>query len=106
MLLINIMNPETIEITHGSNNVFADLGFAPAEAENLKIRADLMLALRERIQTQGWSIEQAAATLQSTTACMGDLLQGEIDRFTVDQLIQMLTQCGCQVAVQVTPIAA
>jgi predicted XRE-type DNA-binding protein len=96
----------TVEITHGSNNVFADLGFAPAEAENLRIRADLMLALRERIQTQGWSIEQAAAALQATTACVEDLLQGEIDRFTVDQLIQMLTQCGYQVAVQVTPIAA
>jgi predicted XRE-type DNA-binding protein len=100
------MNPATIEITHGSNNVFADLGFAPAEAENLKIRADLMLALRERIQIQGWSIAKAATALQATTACVEDLLQGEIDRFTVDQLIQMLTQCGCQVAIQVTPIAA
>jgi predicted XRE-type DNA-binding protein len=100
------MNPASREITHGSNNVFADLGFTPAEAENLKIRADLMLALRGRIQTQGWSIEQAAATLQSTTACVEDLLKGEIDRFTVDQLIQMLTQCGYQVEVQVTPIAA
>jgi predicted XRE-type DNA-binding protein len=96
----------TVEITHGSNNVFADLGFAPAEAENLRIRADLMLALRERIQIRKWSIEQAAAALQVPTACVEDLLQGEIDRFTVDQLIQMLTQCGCQVAVQVTPIAA
>jgi predicted XRE-type DNA-binding protein len=97
------MNPATIEINHGSNNVFADLGFDPAEAENLKIRADLMLALRERIQTQGWSIEQAATALKATTAYVEDLLQGEIDRFTVDQLIQMLTQCGCQVAVEVTP---
>jgi predicted XRE-type DNA-binding protein len=86
------MNPASIEITHGSNNVFADLGFAPAEAENLKIRADLMLALKERIQTQGWSIEQSAAALQVPTACVEDLLQGEIDRFTVDQLIQMLAQ--------------
>jgi predicted XRE-type DNA-binding protein len=86
------MNPASIEITHGSNNVFADLGFAPAEAENLRIRANLMLALRERIQTQGWSIEEAAIALQATTACVEDLLKGEIDRFTVDQLIQMLAQ--------------
>jgi predicted XRE-type DNA-binding protein len=100
------MNSTTVEITHGSSNVFADLGFAPAEAENLKIRADLILALRERIQTQGWSIEQSATALQATTACVEDLLQGEIDRFTVDQLIQMLTQCGCQVTVQVTPTTA
>jgi predicted XRE-type DNA-binding protein len=100
------MNPATVEITHGSHNVFADLGFTPAEAENLKIRADLMLALRERIQTQGWSIDQAVANLQAPTACVEDLLQGEIDRFTVDQLIQMLSHCGYQVEVQVTIAAA
>jgi hypothetical protein len=41
------MNPASSEITHGSNNVFADLGFAPAEAENLKIRTDLILALKD-----------------------------------------------------------
>jgi predicted XRE-type DNA-binding protein len=99
------MNPATVDITHGSHNVFADLGFASAEAENLKIRADLMLALRERIQTQGWSIDQAAAALQAPTTCVEDLLQGEIDRFTVDQLIPMLTQCGYQVEVQVTAAA-
>jgi predicted XRE-type DNA-binding protein len=100
------MNPLTIEITHSSNNMFADLGFSPAEAENLRIRADLMLALREQIQTQAWSIEQAAAALQVPTACVEDLLQGEIDRFTIEQLIQMLTQCGYQVTVEVTPIVA
>jgi predicted XRE-type DNA-binding protein len=92
-------------ITHGSHNVFADLGFAPAEAENLKIRADLMLALRERIQTQGWSVDQAAVALLTPTTCVEDLLQGEIDQFTVDQLIPMLTQCGYQVEVQVTAAA-
>ncbi len=71
----------------------------------VRIRADLMLALRERIQIEGWSIAQAAAALQLPTAGVEDLLQGEIERFTVDQLIQMLTLCGCQVAVQVTPAA-
>ena len=30
-------------VIQGSNNVFADLGFSPEEALNLKIRADLML---------------------------------------------------------------
>jgi hypothetical protein len=32
------MNPAIIEITHGSKHV-ADLGFAPAEAKKLKLRA-------------------------------------------------------------------
>ncbi len=57
------MNPATVEITHGSNNVFADLGFAPAEAENLKIRADLNVGAertdsdRRRADKRNGSIE-------------------------------------------------
>ena len=34
-----------IKIKKGSGNVFRDLGFSPLEAEHLRVRADLMLAL-------------------------------------------------------------
>jgi predicted XRE-type DNA-binding protein len=100
------MNPTTVEVTHGSNNVFADLGFEPEAAANLKIRADLMLILRDIIQSQEWSIEQAAQTLKEPTTTISYLLQGEIDQFTVEQLIPMLTRCGCQISLQVIPAAA
>lgn len=33
---------ERLKIEHGSGNVFHDIGFPPEEAENLKLRADLM----------------------------------------------------------------
>jgi predicted XRE-type DNA-binding protein len=100
------MNPTTVQITHGSDNVFADLGFAPEIAANLKIRADLMLALREIIQSRAWSIEQASQSLQESPATIENLLQGEIDQFTVEQLIPILTRCGCQINLQVIPVAA
>jgi predicted XRE-type DNA-binding protein len=103
---ITIMNPTTVQITHGSDNVFADLGFAPEIAANLKIRADLMLALREIIQSRAWSIEQASQSLQESPATIENLLQGEIDQFTVEQLIPILTRCGCQINLQVIPVAA
>ena len=34
------------KITPSSGNVFADLGFEPEEAEHLRIRSDLMSALK------------------------------------------------------------
>jgi predicted XRE-type DNA-binding protein len=36
--------------TKGSENVFVDCGFPPAEAENLRIRAKMMMALTSYIQ--------------------------------------------------------
>jgi hypothetical protein len=46
--------------TRGSDNVFEDLGFEAEEAANLKIRADLMLDLRQYILARGWTQAKAA----------------------------------------------
>ncbi|MGV0028343.1 helix-turn-helix domain-containing protein [Phormidesmis priestleyi] len=94
-----------IEITQGSNNVFKDLGFDAEEASNLKIRADLILDLRKHILAQGWNHEQAAAFFGETQPCISHLLNGEIHRFSVDQLINLLTRAGMEVSVQVSPKA-
>ncbi len=39
----------SLKITRSSRNVFCDLGFDVEEAEHLKIRADLMIQVQERI---------------------------------------------------------
>jgi len=38
-----------IKITKGSPNIFRDLGLSPVEAEHLRVRAELMLALERLI---------------------------------------------------------
>ena len=40
-------------ITKGSGNVFADLGFSPAEARNLRMRSQMMTALGKFIEREG-----------------------------------------------------
>lgn len=61
----NIDKPDhegkAMSITRGKDNVFEDLGFDAEEAANLKIRADLMLDIRQYIQDQGWTQAAAAA---------------------------------------------
>ena len=37
-------------ITMGSGDVFTDLGFSPAESRNLRIRSEMMTALRKFIE--------------------------------------------------------
>jgi predicted XRE-type DNA-binding protein len=98
---------EEIEIIHGSDNVFEDLGFNKEEAANLKIRAKLMLYLRDYIQKErGWTQVQAAAFFGETQPRISNLLKGEIGRFSVDKLINMLARAGKRVEVSTESEAA
>jgi predicted XRE-type DNA-binding protein len=78
-------------ITKGSDNVFLDLGFFPEEAADLKTRADLMLELREFMRSQQWTLDRAVSLFDESESRIGDLMNGEIDRFTVEQLVHLLS---------------
>ena len=95
-----------MKITQGSGNVFEDLGFDVEEAANLKIRADLMLDLRNYIEVKGWTQSEAARFSGETQPRISNLMRGEIGRFSVDKLIVMLTRAGMQVDILVKPQAA
>ena len=90
---------QNFSITQGNQNIFEDLGFDKTEAANLKIRADLMLALTEYIQSQGWTQQQAAKFFGETQPRISNLINGEISRFGVDKLINMLAKAGIKVRV-------
>lgn len=93
-------------ISEGKDNIFEDLGFDKSEAANLRIRADLMLALKEYIQLQEWTQEQAAEFFEETQPRISNLINGEISRFSVDKLINMLARAGMEVKVEVSLMAA
>jgi predicted XRE-type DNA-binding protein len=48
----------------------------PAEAENMKLRSALMMALEHRVTAQGWSQAEAARRLGVTL--VSDLMRGKI----------------------------
>jgi predicted XRE-type DNA-binding protein len=93
----------TIQARRSSGNVFRDLGFSEDEAENLKIRADLMIELTKLIERQELTQATAAKLLGVTQPRVSDLVRGKIDRFSVDSLIEMLGHAGASVSVVVTP---
>ena len=95
-----------IQVTHGSDNVFKDVGFATEEAANLKVRADLLLDLRQHIQVRGWTQAEAAAFFDETQPRISNLLKGEISRFSIDKLINMLARAGIRVRLETEPQAA
>jgi predicted XRE-type DNA-binding protein len=89
-----------------AKNVFRDLGFAPAEAANLRIRAQLMVSLSQRIDQMSWTQVEAARRLHVTQPRISDLVRGRIDRFSVDTLMAMLAAAGVEVRVTVGRIRA
>lgn len=93
-------------IHRSSGNVFADLGFAAEEAENLRVRAELMIALKSYIKVQGWTQQEAAGHLGVAQPRISEIFQGKIGLFTVDKLINLLAHVGRQVSVTVSDKAA
>ncbi len=89
-----------------SSNIFRDLGFKTEEAENLKLRAMLMVELEKHIKAKGLTQKKAAERLGVTQPRISDLMRGKIDLFSVDTLISMLTHAGLKVDVKVSRSAA
>jgi predicted XRE-type DNA-binding protein len=80
---------------------FEALGFGAEAAEHLRIRAELMLALTQLIDAQGWTQAEAARQLGVTQPRISDLVRGKIDRFSIDTLVDLLTAAGAGVTVTV-----
>ncbi|MDO5090670.1 MAG: helix-turn-helix transcriptional regulator [Cardiobacteriaceae bacterium] len=70
-------------------NPFQALADTPQEAENLRIRAELMRQIAERVRTRGWTQQEAAAHCAITQPRMSDLLNGRLSKFTIDALVNI-----------------
>ena len=77
----------------------------PAEAAHMRIRSQLMIALRDHIEQSGMSQVQAAKILGVTQPRVSGLMRGKIDLFAIDSLIAMLFAAGLQVELRVAAAA-
>jgi predicted XRE-type DNA-binding protein len=77
----------------------------PAEAENLKLRSSLMLALTRHIEREGLTQVQAARAFGVTQPRISNLKRGKIDVFGLDMLVKMATAAGLRVTMRVKKAA-
>ena len=90
-------------ITKGSGDVFAGLGFSPAESRNLRLRSQMMTALRKFIEKEGLTQSDAARRLNVSQPRISDLTRGKISRFSMDTLVNMLGDAGLEVDLRIKP---
>lgn len=88
------------------DNVWDAIESSPIEAENMKARAALMIAIQDQIEA--WNVTQAAAAnrLGITQPRLNDLLRGRINNFSLDALMMIAAGVGLTVEWRIKKTAA
>ncbi|MCU7886173.1 MAG: helix-turn-helix domain-containing protein [Candidatus Thiodiazotropha sp. (ex Lucinoma annulata)] len=76
------------------NNIFDAVTGDKEEANELQTRADLMIVIREIVQEKSWKQVEVAEKLGLTQPRVSDLLNGKIDKFSIDLLMTCLFRLG------------
>lgn len=83
-----------VRVTRGSGNVFIDLGFDPAEAKVMALRAEVMIRIEQRLKSQGWTQLEAAKRLGITQPRVSKLVKGVWQDFSLDMLLTLAARAG------------
>ncbi len=93
-----------------SNNSFHSIWDAiedtHEQAENIKLRSALMMALSKHIKRNGLSQSQAAQLFRVTQPRISDLMRGKINLFSLDSLVNMAATAGLHVEMSIHELEA
>jgi len=73
----------------------------PVRVQNLKLRSQLLMRVAEEVRTRGLTQNRAAELLCNTQPRVSALLQGKIDQFRLDSLVDIAHRLGLRVALEV-----
>jgi len=90
-------------ITHGSTNVFADLGYADSAERQTKTR--LALAVNELLKNRKLKQREIAALLIIPQPKVSALKNYRLDQFSVERLMEFLTALNQDVEIIIRPRA-
>lgn len=88
-----------IERERSSGNLFKDMGVP--DAENMKVRAELIVEIRRLMEEKGWNQTKAAEQFGISRPRLNDILRGRLEKVTIDRLVTMLAAAGRHVRVTV-----
>ena len=73
----------------------------PEEAEKMKLRSGLMIALKDYIVAEGLTQSQAAKKLGVTQPRISDLMRGKINVFAIESLVNMVVRAGLRIEMHI-----
>jgi predicted XRE-type DNA-binding protein len=86
-------------------NVWDAIEETPAQAENMKLRSALIMALKDHLARTGLNQSEAAKLLGVTQPRISDLMRGKIELFGLDTLVNMIGAAGLHVEMRVSDAA-
>lgn len=89
------------EWVKSSGNVFEDLGFDSAEAEVLKVKAQLKMELEKELIRRKLSQTAAAKLAGVDRPMLNKVMRGKLTGVTIDRMVQMHSRLGKSVDVKV-----
>lgn len=86
-------------------SVWHALAKTDAEAATMRLRADVMIALRDRIEA--WRVTQAEAAkrLGISQPRLNDLLKGRLENFSLDMLTKLAVRAGLKIEMKLRAAA-
>jgi predicted XRE-type DNA-binding protein len=92
---------KNIKVARGSGNVFADLGFARPEEEQLK--AQLVREIRDIIKRRGLTQGKAAEVLGLKQPDVSALVTGRVHKFSLERLLRCVRHLDRDVVILIRP---
>lgn len=82
------------------SSVWDAISDSPLEAENLRVRSELMSKITVLIEQNNWTQAEAAVHCNVTQPRMNDLLRGRVSRFSLDALVNLAAALGQHVHIE------
>lgn len=83
------------------DSIWDALEDTPEQAENMKLRAVLLTALKDQISKRQLTQAEAAKLFGVTQPRISDLIRGKINLFALDTLVNMTVAAGLHVELRV-----
>jgi predicted XRE-type DNA-binding protein len=88
-------------VTRG--DVLDDLGFTRSEATALKVKADLLDAIRSEIDKRGYTQRQLVDILDEHQPAVSNLMRGRIAQVSIEKLLRYSDRLGMRASLRVLP---
>lgn len=85
------------ETRQGNTHIYQDLGYA--DADEMLIKAQLVTTIRQTIQAQHWTQQQAAEVLEISQPKLSDLLKGRFRGVSEAKLLECLAKLHYRVQI-------
>ncbi len=82
-------------------SVWDAIGETPEEAQNLRLRSELITALQDIIRRKKWTQTKAAKVLGVTGPRVSDLMRDKMELFALESLVKMASAAGLRLELKV-----